>query len=461
MIDPTARLTAERGHNLVIGAPPSPAMLAPILAGAAERLAASEGPPILGLVPMESVTEWARIGAHAAGPAGGGVAGTASAGRLARILGDSTRRLVFTSPAAALDLVRKAALDPAGVAGFLVLFPEAWGPEGDEQLTAMFQDIPRETQRIIVTSDPERIGPLVERYAWRAPIHDVLAQVPAGAAPAVRVTPASWAGRIEAVREVVEQLDPESLAVWTASELDHEPLGRALAGTGARASVTTQVPVGFPLIIGYDLPTPAILSELGASGEVVLLAPPGTEAYVARLAPNRKPLHPRGALERARTAADRVRARIVDAMDRPAEAELSMLAPLFERFEATRVAAALLGLWQESQSRVIPDPAAQRIASPVRLWVSAGKKDGTTPSDLVAVLVRECEVPREAIGKIDIRETFSLVEIAPAAGPEQVAERLTGKSIRKRRLIARLDRPSAAVERVAQRLPRTKDRRRT
>ncbi len=95
---------------------------------------------------------------------------------------------------------------------------------------------------------------------------------------------------------------------------------------------------------------------------------------------------------------------------------------------------------------MIPDPAAQRVASPVRLWVSAGKKDGTTPSDLVAVLVRECEVPREAIGKIDIRETFSLVEIAPAAGPEQVAERLTGKSIRKRRLIARLDGPRADAD---------------
>jgi hypothetical protein len=47
-------------------------------------------------------------------------------------------------------------------------------------------------------------------------------------------------------------------------------------------------------------------------------------------------------------------------------------------------------------------------------------------------------VPREAIGKVEIRETFTLVELK-GADPAAVAERLTGKSIRKRRLVARPD----------------------
>jgi hypothetical protein len=62
-----------------------------------------------------------------------------------------------------------------------------------------------------------------------------------------------------------------------------------------------------------------------------------------------------------------------------------------------------------------------------------------TPHDLVGALVKECAVPREAIGKIEIRESFSLVELAASADPERVAERLSGKTIRKRRLAVRMD----------------------
>jgi hypothetical protein len=460
VIDPTARLTVARGHNLVVGAPPSPAALQPVLLGIIDRAAERPDGTSLALAPSEAVSEWTRIGALLAEPLKLPVSGTGSPERLSRIL-ETTRQLVFTSPTAALDLVGKAGLDPAGVPGLLVLYPELWGPDGDGQLTALFQDLPKETQRIIVTSDPDRIGTLAERYAWRAPIHDSITPVPEGAWPPVRVTPVPWRGRVEAIREIIEQLNPESVAVWTASELDQAPIRQALLAAGAGRAVTSQVPSPASLIIAYDLPAPATLRELAASGDVLLLMPSGTEPYVGRLAPNRKPLHLRGALDRARTAADRIRNRIIEAMDQDAGPGLFTLAPLLERYDAPAVAAALLGLWQEAESRAGSQAPVRRVEVPARLWISAGKRDGATPSDLVAILVRECETPREAIGKIEIRESFSLVEIAPSAGPEQVAERLTGKSVRKRRVVARLDRPSPAVERVAKRLPRPKDRRRT
>jgi ATP-dependent RNA helicase DeaD len=71
--------------------------------------------------------------------------------------------------------------------------------------------------------------------------------------------------------------------------------------------------------------------------------------------------------------------------------------------------------------------------------VGAGKKDGVTPNDLVAVLTKELKVNREKIGRIELRDSFSLIEI-PSAEAEQVARGLNGATIRRRRVTARVDR---------------------
>ena len=55
-------------------------------------------------------------------------------------------------------------------------------------------------------------------------------------------------------------------------------------------------------------------------------------------------------------------------------------------------------------------------------------------------------MPREAVGRVEIRETFSIIELSAGSDAEGIAERMTGKMIRKRRLVARLDkgRPAGA-----------------
>ena len=129
----------------------------------------------------------------------------------------------------------------------------------------------------------------------------------------------------------------------------------------------------------------------------------------------------------------------------------------------------LLTFWW--MSRTQPEPASPAPAAATDVPIGPNRpaaQDLTLPAldesdaflrDLVAVLVKECQVPRETIGRIEIRDSFSLVEIAKSAGPEQVAERLTGKMVRRRRLVARPDRPSAPlVQGVSKRLPRPKHR---
>jgi ATP-dependent RNA helicase DeaD len=73
------------------------------------------------------------------------------------------------------------------------------------------------------------------------------------------------------------------------------------------------------------------------------------------------------------------------------------------------------------------------------VWVSAGRKDGTTAADLVAVLNREVGMPAGRIGRIEIRELFSLVEV-PAGDAENIARQLSGKTVRRRTVTAKVDR---------------------
>jgi ATP-dependent RNA helicase DeaD len=144
------------------------------------------------------------------------------------------------------------------------------------------------------------------------------------------------------------------------------------------------------------------------------------------------------------------RAEVLGAMEGvPLDAAFYALAPLFERHEPQHVAAACYALWRQA---LVPVAAPRREAAPVqsatpvgggsamaKLWVGAGKKDEATPGDLVAVLVKEAGLDRTLIGRIELRDTFSLVEV-PASEADRLAAALTGLTIRRRRLVARVDR---------------------
>jgi ATP-dependent RNA helicase DeaD len=68
-----------------------------------------------------------------------------------------------------------------------------------------------------------------------------------------------------------------------------------------------------------------------------------------------------------------------------------------------------------------------------------GKKDGATANDLVAVLTKELRVDRTKIGRIELRDSYSLIEI-PAQEADHVASGLNGATVRRKRVTARVDR---------------------
>jgi ATP-dependent RNA helicase DeaD len=121
---------------------------------------------------------------------------------------------------------------------------------------------------------------------------------------------------------------------------------------------------------------------------------------------------------------------------------------LLESHDAFDIAAALLTMLQRERrdareaSRGAATPAgaaADKPATFTRIFVTVGARDGVRPADLVGALTGEAGITRQQIGKVDIRDTYSLVEIATPEA-EGAATRLSGVSVKGRRAIARLER---------------------
>lgn len=243
---------------------------------------------------------------------------------------------------------------------------------------------------------------------------------------------------MSALAELIELLDPASLTIWTVDRSYHAAIALTVGLVEPELHlVTADAPAG-GTIIAFDLPTGERLRQLLAAGDVVMLVPPGTERYAARIAEPRRPLLLPGLIDAVTNVAAARRAAILEAIEagKPDRALLT-LGPLFERYDPAAVAAALYELWTNSGSAVaspVPD-----VPATAKIYVGVGKKDGATANDLVAVLTKELRVERGKIGRIELRDAYSLIEI-PAQDAEKVAAALNGTTVRRKRVTARVDR---------------------
>src|SRR6266568_5021814 len=153
------------------------------------------------------------------------------------------------------------------------------------------------------------------------------------------------------------------------------------------------------------------------------------------------PLAVASGADRARDRAEALRERVAALLTTGSvDAELALLDPLFERFDPAEVAAALLALQREAEGGMRDAVVAAPVeGARVKVFVGLGKKDRASAKDLVGALIREAGVPKGDIGRIDVRETFSLIEVTAGAA-DRAVRGLTGTTIRGRRVLARLDR---------------------
>ena len=426
-----------RGNNLVVVVPPAPVYATPALAALIDRRVET-GLDVLVVVPSAGLREWARLLA--------GIAGDVSPAPLVALgLRQAERRLpqgagvlVATAPTA-LALRERSLIVPDRVGAVMVAWPELW--EDTEALTVLLQDFPREVQRVVLTANPTAVAPLVERHAWRAMTTGVPLPFP-DAAGSVRTVALPWDRRIGSLSLLTERLNADTLGVWTADTSRQHEIHQALAGSGADMRLWTTSIETASQVIAFDPPTPEILARLLEAGPVTMLMPPGTERWTEHIAAERKPLVLSTALDASDAELARRRRVIEQAIhEEPLDEGFLALGPVFEQHDPAAVASALYQLWTR-----IPRPTLARqteqatAAAPrTRIWIGAGKRDEVGVSDLVGFLIKEVRLDRATIGRIELRDTFALVEV-PAPEAERIAQNISGKTLRKRRLVAKVDR---------------------
>ena len=438
-----------RHGNAVVALPPSPARALPALAGVVTAVAGSKGRALILAAPA-LVSPLGHELAILARGAGLRLVTATGPARASRHLAAGTVDILVTSPAVALGLHTRSALAIDAITSLTLAWPEDW--DAEEAVTLLLADLPKEAERLLLTSDLTRAATLIERHVRRSLVvgHAPPTEEITAAPRSVRTLATPWGGRSQALVTILETLDPPSLGVWTADGGDHESITTAVAEI-PDAQVVIRSVAQAELVVCYDLPSPAELAVLGANRDVVLLVPPGTERFAARLAPGSHPVREAGAVDRLRDRDAVIRAEIVAAIkERDLNAASYAIAPLFDRFDAQAIAAACFALWRRDLGTGSAQPAPAAPPPPVdtrtpvggvsnaKLWVGVGRRDEATTGDLVAVLIKEVGMTREAIGRIEMRETFSLVEV-PTGDAERVAKALSGLTVRRRKLIARVD----------------------
>jgi ATP-dependent RNA helicase DeaD len=289
------------------------------------------------------------------------------------------------------------------------------------------------------------------------------------------------------LRRLLDELDPARAAVWVRSAESADEARRALADLGYRGSDTSVRVVhngelgDAGLVVLYDVPAGraelrTTLDTAAAVPQIVALAQPRQMPLVRALAGTGSvtPISLSGPGTEARRREDGVRAELRTALESGlAVRELLTLEPLLESFDGVEIAAAALRLLEQERAKkgkrskaaaapeemevtaIFPPlaapysrPAATRgpreergapAGAGTRLFLTVGERDGIKPGDLVGAIAATAGISGENIGKIELRDTHSLVEIV-GVDAAMVAEKITGANIKGRRVVARLER---------------------
>jgi DbpA-like RNA binding protein len=383
---------AERSRHVVLVTPPAVERAGEVWASLAPGHGPGDRLPVPTVVIVtadhEQAAEWAAAASaeYRAHAVTGLIRSTA-------LLKEGRVGLVAGAPAELSALVARSALKLADVDTIVIAWPEAFS----DSLDALLAEAP-EARRIVLSWNPSALGDFLERHARRAEFRGSLQL---GAVCGARYAVVSGGRRAAATREVLNQAPDAALC--------------------------------------KELPTPEELAALAKTGSPVVLVTASQLPYLQAIA-TLTPISFPGAADRAQDRNARVREQIAERLKRgEVDAELALLEPLFERWDPAEVAAALLAI--SRQPSAVSEDDASITATPdqwVKVFVNVGKKDRAGPKDLVGALIKEVGLEKAQIGRIDMRESFALVEVTPAAA-ETVVRRMTGVTIKGKRVAAKVD----------------------
>jgi len=428
-LDAGARAALESGKPLVCVAPPAAWAVAPLFAGL--RGSDVAGLRVLVLVPnVGAAADLARILHHIAGfeP----VHASSGSPRASRLLAAGAVRTLIATPADAVRLIEQSALPMEQLPAVVLLGADALLAAGHGARLDTLLSEARNAQRIMVVADDA--GPVrefLDRHARRAPVA-ALGRAPGAPGTAARYVTVDGDRRVAAARAVLDSLDPGATLLWEPAP-DRIELWAAF-GEDPTITIAGEPPAErrFDLALAADVPGAEMLARLAQhAGQVVILIRADQLPYLERLARPLRALRVPGVLDHERDRAHELRQAVRERIARgDVAAELLALAPLFDEFDPALVAAAL------ARPAVPATSAAPALTAWVKVQVNLGRRDKVRPADLVGALLNGVGLPKDHVGRIEIRDTISEIDIRVESAPRAI-EGLGQLSVRGRALSAR------------------------
>jgi ATP-dependent RNA helicase DeaD len=408
--------------------------------------------------------------------------------------GGGVAEVVVAAPDAAVAAVERSRLKLEGVETLVLDGASAiFALSGQGALETLTSLMPRDAQRVVVTAEVSAaVTDYVERHLRRAlripPVSLEEPGAPADVEPLrgleyqvvaewekLEVTAALLArrepGRLPVVycrserraAEVADALQlrgyqlaaPEAVEAAAAGSASTEATGAVIVAT-----TTVSTPAD-ALVISYDVP-------FDADGLVARHERGGTVLVTPRELAHLKAIASRGSFElrlssvqpsagpdRITEFRDRLRAALAE---EDLGAQLLVLEPLFREFSPAEVAAAASALLRrQAPAAGAAAPAAplalrrpgaaQATPAPtpsyVRLFVGVGSRDGIVASDLVGAITGEAQVKGNQVGRIEIRDTFSIVEAESQIAP-RIIQAVNGITLKGRSVRVDFDRRGSA-----------------
>ncbi|MBA2245485.1 MAG: DbpA RNA binding domain-containing protein [Gemmatimonadetes bacterium] len=469
---------------------------------------ASGGTRVLLLVPTEEEAEHAAVSLFPYVQATG-FSITAADGSWATPL--ARAEVLVATPGSAMEAVRASAMKLDTLEALVIDGARAIQELGAwEMVDTLLDHIPRDAQRVLFTSAlTDEIEDLIDRRIKRAlrypsapavaddqpPVPDgevgyvvaterekieLLARLLSGRREA-DVPPVLHCRSDERAAQVAELLTMRGFLVGELSDPDAD-IAVVAAGT-SRAELVEEGGIEPARTISYDVPPDAETLRARHAGDpkAVIFVEPRELPHLhdiarqallvprAFTAPADVPTGHSARLEQFRQELQRA------LREEDLAAQILVLQPLLDEHPAVEIAAAATALLRSrrptpaaaatTQTLAAAAPAAAATgaavspsrtdagpapATFVRLYVGVGNRDGLRPGDLVGAIAGETNIPGSRVGKIDIRDNFSIVEVQ-AEVAEQVIAAVNGTTIKGRSVRVDYDRGADRARRAPER----------
>lgn len=443
----------RRGNNAIITATPGAGATAAYALALLDRFAEADSPRALVLAPT---AERAHQIARAFGQlASGTTARVATLGEGWRNPASAT--IIVATPSRVQQAMGASELGFDTIEAVVVDQADAIQSLGDgDRLSDVFAALPREGQRIFVggsfAGGLEKVLEAHARKALHFPPRAVLEEerdhTPA-IIGTVRYAVAQSGAKLELLSRLVAS-QRDDVRVLCRSKRAVDTVSHELRMRGFDAEVTTfaeAVDNYGGRTYAYDVP--ATDDQLGYMQDSdVIICTPAEIAHVRRVA---ELSNVEIASVRDRSSGDEAletfRSEIRNAArSEDLSAQLLVLQPLFDELSPAEVAAALSAMLRArrpQRSERAETAGGAKHKTWARLFVSIGERDEVSARDIVGAITGEAGIAGSDVGKVEVRDTFSVIEIESQSA-DRVIKALNGTTMKGRALRVDYDRKSSA-----------------